>query len=637
MAIAKISACYHLHDVLDDLVVSLCKFTTLLNPLYIEDSVIAFANDTKARMATTAVFTIANSYGDYIRSGWRNILDCILSLQKLRLLPAYLASDVANDLESSSDLERNRPTSSLSTSQTPSVETLKKSSSLMSRFSQLLSFDMDEPRSQPTEEEAAAHELSLQTVQNCHIDSIFTESKFLQADSLLHLLRSLILAAGQIRKGNYDLEDEDSAVFSLELLIAITVNNRDRIVLLWKDVYVHISNIVQSTVIPCMLVEKAVFGLLRICQRLLPYKENLTDELLKSLQLILKLDARVADAYCEPITQEVMRLVKANATHIRSHIGWRAIISLLSITARHPEASETGFETLAFIMSHNVHLMPANYVLCVDAGGEFAESLVGHLDRSICAIDLMADSIVCLVRWSHETKETVEEEAAVKLCQNIGEMWLRLVLGLKKLCFDRRIEVRNHALLMLQRCLIEAEGICLSDALWMQCFNSVIFPLLDDLLKIVQENSPNVYRNMEATVVIAMKLLSKVFLQFLHALLQLPSFCKLWVGVLNRFEACMTMQFRGRQSEKIHELGLELLKNMLLVMKSSGVLLHDGSTGADSLWELTWLYVKNIDASLQSEVFPRNELEQPQTKTMKTSRNPGQDGAVLVQSGDTLA
>ncbi|KAK8710503.1 hypothetical protein V6N13_145823 [Hibiscus sabdariffa] len=103
--------------------------------------------------------------------------------------------------------------------------------------------------------------------------------------------------------------------------------------------------------VPCTPVEKAVFRLLKVCQRLLPYKENIIDELLKSMQLILKLDARVADAYCEPITQEVMHLVKANATHIRSHLGWRKIISLLFTTARHPEASGFGFEALAFIMS----------------------------------------------------------------------------------------------------------------------------------------------------------------------------------------------------------------------------------------------------------------------------------------------
>ncbi|KAF6135771.1 hypothetical protein GIB67_028627 [Kingdonia uniflora] len=48
-------------------------------------------------MATITVFTIANTYGDYIRSGWRNILDCILRLHKLGLLPACVTNDVADD------------------------------------------------------------------------------------------------------------------------------------------------------------------------------------------------------------------------------------------------------------------------------------------------------------------------------------------------------------------------------------------------------------------------------------------------------------------------------------------------------------------------------------------------------------
>lgn len=91
---AKLSASHRLEDVLDDLVVSLCKFTTLLNPFPLEeDPVIAFGGDTKARMATVAVFNIANKYGDFIRTGWRNILDCILRLQKVGLLPAQVANE----------------------------------------------------------------------------------------------------------------------------------------------------------------------------------------------------------------------------------------------------------------------------------------------------------------------------------------------------------------------------------------------------------------------------------------------------------------------------------------------------------------------------------------------------------------
>ncbi|KAK8360783.1 hypothetical protein V6Z11_A04G190600 [Gossypium hirsutum] len=604
LAVAKISACHHLEDVLDDLVVSLCKFTTLLNSSSVEEPVLAFGDDAKARMATVTVFTIANRYGDYIRTGWRNILDCILRLHKLGLLPARVASDAADESELSADPGHGKPiTNSLSSAHLQSIGTPRRSSGLMGRFSQLLSLDTEEPRSQPTEQQLAAHQRTLQTIQKCHIDSIFTESKFLQAESLLQLARALIWAAGRPQKGSSSPEDEDTAVFCLELLIAITLNNRDRIVLLWQGVYEHIANIVQSTVMPCALVEKAVFGLLRICQRLLPYKENLADELLRSLQLVLKLDARVADAYCEQITQEVSRLVKANATHIRSQMGWRTITSLLSITARHPEASEAGFDALLFIMSDGAHLLPANYVLCIDAARQFAESRVGQAERSVRALDLMSGSVDCLARWTCEAKEAMGEDDAGKMSQDIGDLWLRLVQGLRKVCLDQREEVRNHALLSLQKCLTGVDGIHISHGLWLQCFDLVIFTMLDDLLEIAQGHQKD-YRNMEGTLILATKLLSKVFLQLLHELSQLTTFCKLWLGVLSRMEKYMKVKVRGKKSEKLQELVLELLKNILLVMKTRGILMQRSALGGDSLWELTWLHVNNIAPSLQSEVFP---------------------------------
>ncbi|CAN1187778.1 ARF guanine-nucleotide exchange factor GNOM [Linum perenne] len=615
LAIARISACHHLEDVLDDLVVSLCKFTSLLNPSFIEEPVLAFGDDAKARMATVTVFTIANRYGDYIRTGWRNILDCILRLHKLGLLPARVASDAADESETAAEPGHGKPpiTNSVSSAQMQSVGTPRRSSGLMGRFSQLLSLDSEEPRSQPTEQQLAAHQRTLQTIQTCHVDSIFTESKFLQADSLLQLARALIWAAGRPQKGNSSPEDEDTAVFCLELLIAITLNNRDRIGLLWQGVYEHIANIVQSTVTPCALVEKAVFGLLRICQRLLPYKENLADELLRSLNLVLKLDARVADAYCEQITQEVSRLVKANSTHIRSQMGWRTITSLLSITARHPEASEAGFDALLFIMNDGAHLLPANYIICMDAARQFSESRVGQAERSVRALDLMAGSVNCLTQWSNEAKRaTSDDTEATKLLQDIGEMWLRLVQGLRKVCLDQREEVRNHSLLSLQKCLTSVDEINLPHGLWLQCFDMVIFTMLDDLLEIAQGHSQKDYRNMEGTLIVALKLLSKVFLQLLHELAQLTTFCKLWLGVLTRMEKYMKVKIRSRKSDKLQEAVPELLKNILLVMKTRGVLVQRSAIGGDSLWELTWMHMNNIAPSLQSEVFPDHEIEQSQ-------------------------
>jgi golgi-specific brefeldin A-resistance guanine nucleotide exchange factor 1 len=417
LSVTKLAAFYHLDNVLNDLVVALCKFTTLLSGSYVDDPVTAFGEDTKARMATEAVFTIATTYGDHIHVGWRNIVDCILRLHKTGLLPACLIGDTADDQDSS-----------LVAPQVLPVNTPKKSYGLMGRFSQLLYLDAEEPRSQPTKEQHAAQRNAAETVKKCQIDTILTESKFLQADSLSDLASALIQAAGRPQKIASSLNDESTAVFCLELLIIVTLNNRDRIVLLWQGVYEHIAHIVQSTVMPCNLVEKAVFGLLLICQRLLPYKENLLDDLLRSLQLILKLDARVADAYCENITLEVTRLVKANATHIKSQMGWRAIISLLCITARHPDASDASFEDLVFIMSDGAHLSPANFVLSVEASRQFAESRLGSAEQSIHALNLMEASVNCLTRWSREVKEAGGE--ADKILEGIAEMWLWLMQAL---------------------------------------------------------------------------------------------------------------------------------------------------------------------------------------------------------------
>ncbi|KAK9039815.1 hypothetical protein V6N11_015001 [Hibiscus sabdariffa] len=131
LAVAKISAHYHFGVVLDDLVVSLCKFTNLSTPLSIEEAIVFFGDDAGARMATTTVFTIANSY----------------------------ASDAADEIES-------KPaTSSLQRLRTAPAAIPQKSSSLIERFSQFLSFDMEEPRLYPTEEELAARQHLREIVQ----------------------------------------------------------------------------------------------------------------------------------------------------------------------------------------------------------------------------------------------------------------------------------------------------------------------------------------------------------------------------------------------------------------------------------------------------------------------------------------
>ena len=167
--------------------------------------------------------------------------------------------------------------------------------------------------------------------------------------------------------------------------------------------------------------------------------------------------------------------------------------------------------------------------------------------------------------------------------------------------------MRNHALLCLQRCLV-VDGISVSSSAWLMSFD-IIFQLLDELLEIAQNYSQKDFRNMEVSLLHAMKLLCKVFLQSLKDLSAQSSFGKLWLEVLDMIEKFMCVKLRGRRTEKLHEAIPELLKNILLVMKANGILSNTGASGENTLWEATWLQISKVVPSLQSEVFPHNESD----------------------------
>ncbi len=41
----------------------------------------------KVRQSVQAMFSLAQQYGDILREGWKNLLDCLLALFKAKLLP----------------------------------------------------------------------------------------------------------------------------------------------------------------------------------------------------------------------------------------------------------------------------------------------------------------------------------------------------------------------------------------------------------------------------------------------------------------------------------------------------------------------------------------------------------------------
>ena len=88
---SAIAAHYRMSDVLDNIVISLCKFTTLTNSTDIPYVFVPhFGANLKAMMATRSVFDLAHRHGDILSDGWKYLLDCMLWLFKCQLLSKNL-------------------------------------------------------------------------------------------------------------------------------------------------------------------------------------------------------------------------------------------------------------------------------------------------------------------------------------------------------------------------------------------------------------------------------------------------------------------------------------------------------------------------------------------------------------------
>ena len=206
----------------------------------------------------------------------------------------------------------------------------------------------------------------------CSVEEIFSDSKFLQVEALQKMAEDLRLAGvSSIEKS------PSSSTNCLKLLMAVTLRNRDRIKLVWPSVTQLVDGLVRSN---CEKREEVMIELLtellQLCQRLLPYREDLSDQLLQSLQTIL--DNSTGDSssprVSNKIAAEVSRLVKGNVAYVNSAEGWRTLSALLTLSANATDKSalELSFEAIQFVLKDGHYVNLDNFMACTNAIKAFA-------------------------------------------------------------------------------------------------------------------------------------------------------------------------------------------------------------------------------------------------------------------------
>ncbi|TXG61369.1 hypothetical protein EZV62_012732 [Acer yangbiense] len=619
ISIARIAQ-YGLEDTLDELLASFCKFTTLLNPYAsTEETLFAFSHDMKPRMATLAVFTLANNFGDSIRAGWRNIVDCLLKLKRLKLLPqSVIEFDPASDVQSDSTNE----SGALLPTHDPNFRK-HQNSGIISKFTHFLSLENPEESLSLGMNE---FEQNLKVIKQCQIGNIFSNTSKLPYDALLNLGRSLIFAAaGKGQKFSTPVEEEETVGFCWDLIIAIAMANINRFHIFWPSFHDYLLGVAQFPLFsPIPFAELAIVGLFKVCLKLLgSYQaDRFPEELIfKSINLMWKLDKEVLDTCCQYITQSVSTIIIEYPANLQSQLGWKTVLHLLSVTGRHPETYNQAVETLIMLLSDGTHVSRINYAYCIDCAFGFVSLKNSPLEKNLKLLDLMSDSVSSLIQWyqnacsepginysiaSNISTSSMDDNKGLNSINLPMNLFVKLGEALRKTSLARREEIRNHAVSSLHKSFKLAEELDFSSINCINCFNLVIFSMVDDLHeKMIEysrrENAEREMRSMEGTLKIAMELLTDVYLHFLKQIAETQEFRTFWLGVLRRMDTCMKADLGPYGETKLQEFIPELLRKMITKMQEMEVLVQRED---DDLWDITNIQIQWIAPSLKEELFP---------------------------------
>ncbi|XP_069577464.1 Golgi-specific brefeldin A-resistance guanine nucleotide exchange factor 1 isoform X2 [Brachyistius frenatus] len=309
---AMIAAHYGFSDVFDNLIISLCKFTTLSSES-VENLPTVFGSNGKAQTAAKTVFDLAHRHGNILREGWKNIMESMLQLFRAELLPKAMV-EVEDFVEPNGKI-------SLQREETPS----NRGESAVLSFVNWLTLSGAEQSGHrgPSTENQEAKQAAVLCIKQCDPEKLITESKFLQLESLLELMKALISVTP-----DEETYDEEDAAFCLEMLLRIVMENRDRVSCVWQTVRDHLCHLCVHANESCFLVERAVVGLLRLAIRLLR-REDISSQVLLSLRLLLMMKPPVLSRVSREVAFGLHELLKTNAANIHCTDDWFTLFSLL--------------------------------------------------------------------------------------------------------------------------------------------------------------------------------------------------------------------------------------------------------------------------------------------------------------------
>ncbi|KAF8350870.1 Sec7-like domain is implicated in guanine nucleotide exchange function [Amanita rubescens] len=647
---ATLARHFNLGNVFDFVVVSLSQATSLLSetldgpiPNYPEVDVegqtitvsrlsVEFGTNVKGQLAAVVLFNIVNGNGNALREGWTQIFEMFQNLFLHSLLPKRMlqTEDFLGGV-SMIPLRGNQPQRPTSRGDGGLLSTL--SSYLMTPYSS----SSDNIVPDATEADVENTLCTIDCITSCRLDELYSQIMKLDLEAMTAAVRALEALAhertvARLKQLSDDigafqnsqmLPYDPASVFLLETMVSLSCQAPQYIQDLWPIVFEHLSALLTtSTQYSALLIERAVVSLLRLCL-ILAQKPALRDQVYVSFDLLSGLPSSVASSVGEQVVSGVILIIEKHKEIISSATEWNLIFALIRSTMPHPEAARLSFDLITDLASEG----PKHHVTMDNSSG-----LVLLLDEFATAAGILTETQQFRSRkkepiTSASSPVVARAKKAIDLIANLNrqlprlleafnvsgeqawkQSYLPLLASLGRQSANAAREVRHGAVTHLQRILLgprivagENEQSQVEDV-----FNRVIFPLIDELLKPqVLQRDP---QGMPETRLRASALLCKTFMHLeLRENQAKYDFRLLWIQILDLLDRLMNID----KNDQLYEAVPESLKNIVLVMNTSGILVSPPVSGEDSrderqrtLWSATHERIERFLPGFLREVIP---------------------------------
>ncbi|KAG4305478.1 hypothetical protein PORY_001034 [Pneumocystis oryctolagi] len=644
---AKIASQYKMSEVIDYIILCLMKTiltddnelkssdTTLLvnidgNDVYINPFSIKFGENIKTQLATIVLFRICIGNESIIIEGWKEIFKLIFALFVNHLLsPSFTQIQkyisippisISSKVKNSKKIDEN------------------KSTGLLSALSSYLSGYGTNEGFFASESEIEYSICAANCIKSSHIDVLYENIMSLDLDSVKFILDFLLqpffqdISVIKLKnlsqdslKSNCSMNNENNylkydEIVLLRVEIATCFVLHDIIYLKefsWKLSQCLLNFINNSEKFDYMIIERFIIYLLRIA------KEDI-DKTINQLDIffIFHSIASLTDSFLIKhglsISIGILEIIKLSTD--QPYINSTDLFKLISLVQKNELSIPVTFEIIQYLLSlklskENLHLVISllNQIInCTTIikknENERVKSSTSEESSMLNRFINYATQSITILYQLHLKAPSFFSDLKLEFNEVWKMFWAPIFDIFQEQCTSIFYEIRQQAFTSLQKSLLSSQ-FSNEDLQWILVFKEVLFPLIFRLLK------PEIYQldlqGMAQARIQAVTLLCKVYLHYLVKLSNYDGMIDLWVSLLDIIDRLIN----SGQPDHLTEAILESLKNVLLVMNTSGYLIPpldsdlifsenlNNNQFHYILWTETWNRIDRFLPSLKEELF----------------------------------